>query len=659
MNCLLTIKPTEVGGYEVSLQIDDGAVLSSKFGFNPDGKSLQKAFNEIQVVSCPRDQITAIGQQLFQGTIPKGELLAAFHAALEKRSEDERKLRIRLRLVTPPELRWLPWESLFDKQLLHLATNKNWTLYHEPAPEERELVEFPGEADGILKVLIVVPVQTNLDFTKECQAITYAIGRLGPNARVEKMPGAVTLRALNDKLAEDNWDIVHYIGHGVLESREGKGVSIFLNSSAVGGEAYVGESQFALSFQRSGVRLVVLSCCFGGGYTASQTQSLSGLGPYLLRAGVPAVVAMRYVVSDTAAMEFSSAFYTALVGVEAGQIDCAVQAGRVALACLTGESENRAFITPVLYAAPERTVLAVPREEAAPIAPVIPPVAGTAISLPPVLDECLQKGKCLILAGGRLAHVGASRDLAVAPALPPTFDTLARELAPTLASAYPRAPEFDLLKTDDDGGAWEAFERFCQYFKSCREGGRLRLERHVGDSFGNRRAPEVFRLMAEWRVAGILYTHFDGYLREAAKTVGDWEIKENPSLDVLGDRRALVLLRGSPSDRATLRMTKEDAWEVLLNVSHMSPSVKKLAREGDGAVLLLGVAPSDGLVQFLVNILISDESQRRETPIFFASREPEPVVRACWHRFQNLVWLGDHPLDELVRTIDSIVLKEP
>jgi hypothetical protein len=33
------------------------------------------------------------------------------------------------------------------------------------------------------------------------------------------------------------------------------------------------------------------------------------------------------------------------------------------------------------------------------------------------------------------------------------------------------------------------------------------------------------------------------------------------------------------------------------------------------------------------------------------------VIRACWHRFQNLTWIGDHPIEELVRAIDNIVLK--
>lgn len=650
------IGSADESGREVVLKIDSGPQVRARFAFNPDGQSLQKAFSDLNVVSCQRDQITEIGQQLFLGSFP-GDLRTALGTALalRSRSDSDRKKRVRLRLVVPPDLRRLPWESLFDQQLLHLCIRPDWTLCHEPAREELDLIEFPGPPDDKLKLLIVVPVQTNLDFAPECQAVKRIVDRFGAQAQVEKIEGAVTLQALQDKLAEREWDIVHYIGHGVAESKTG--VRVFLNASATGGEAYISESQFASRFIGSGVRLVVLSCCFGASSSSSETRSLTGLGPLLLRAGVPAVVAMRYAVSDRAATEFSSKFYDSLLNKDLGQIDCAVQAGRLALDCLAGESENRAFITPVLYAAPDWVTLPLPASPRRPPDSEVESAISTVVPLPTLLADALRRGECLIIAGGRLANSGATRDLAQLPALSPTLETLARELAHKLAMPYPRVPELDAMQNADDGGAWEVFERVCQYFKSCRDGGRLSLERFVGEGFVSRQPPIIFRLMAGWRVAGIFYTHFDGYLLDAVTSVGDWEIKDTPRQEVSGSRPALVLLRGWPRQLDTLRLTREDAWEVVENISHMSASVKKLARERGSVLLLLGVAPSDALVQFLVNVLLGDEYQRQEKPVFFACAEPDLVVRACWHRFKNLQWLGNYTLEELVRTIDNLVLK--
>ncbi len=71
----------------------------------------------------------------------------------------------------------------------------------------------------------------------------------------------------------------------------------------------------------------MLNCCYGA--TASARRSLSGLGPFLLRAGVPAVVAMRYEIPDAAAIRFSEKLYQGLLhGRYPGRVDLAVESAR-------------------------------------------------------------------------------------------------------------------------------------------------------------------------------------------------------------------------------------------------------------------------------------------------------------------------------------------
>ena len=663
MNCRLTISPGEAGVYQVTLQINGGQGLVAPFKFNPSVGSLVKLFDDLKIPSCPRHQITEIGQQLFQGLMPR-ELSAKLRSSIAGRSDVEQRERVRLSLVMPSELRWLPWEALFDTSFLHLGVRPDWTIHHEPADDQFPVVNVPVRQDDRLKVLIVVPVQTNLNFTTECTIITRALERLGKDqagvnkADVKKFEGAVTLQRLRKKLLE-GWDIVHYIGHGYNDGEAG--VKIMLNDSGEGDEAMVDQGQFASSFINSGVRLVVLNCCCGAAVSVSEKRSLAGFGPYLVQAGVPAVVAMRYEVTDRAATEFSGAFYESLLHSDVGRVHNAVQAGRRALECLTGESDNRAFITPVLFAIQNGLELPIPAvENPAPVIPP-PPTPVSAIQLPPLLKDSLKNGDCLIIAGGQLTYLGGNRDAASNKVLPPTLDTLARDLNKKIGKPYPRGDELDAMKNGHDAGAWEVFERFCQYFKSCPDGGRLGLEDFMGGQFTGAPAgapkPEVFRLMAQWKVPGIVYTHMDGYLREAAARDGDWEIKDNPAQEITGNQRALLLLRGWPRELSTLRLTREDAWDMIKSISQMSSSVKKLARMQKRVVLIIGVDPADWLIQYFVNTLLDDEIQRQERTIFFACAEPEPVVKACWHRFKGLNWLGSQSIEDLISKLDELIPK--
>lgn len=661
MKIRFTVSKADAGGRRVTMQITGGqeVELIGRFSFDRDSAHLRGVFQDLNLPSCSREQIAAIGEALFRGICPE-ELCKGLKSARSALAEAERKEPCRLCLVLPPDLRTLPWSALADPVLGISGASPRWSLQLEPSEDDPELLHPPGPPDDQLKILVVVPVQTNLNFAREQEAIKRIGERFGPKAVVKPMPGRVTLASLRKELEQGGWDVVHYIGHGTEDT--GAGVKIMLNSDEDVGEGrvMVSEALFANSFIDSGVRLVVLSCCFGASQSVNEKRSLSGLGPHLLGAGVPAVVAMRFEVSDSAATQFSDQFYESLLLRRPGRIDDAAQAGRRALECLTSEGEQRACIAPVLYAAPGGEILPLPRPAApAPIYSQPPPPVMEDVVIPSGLEEVLVAGRCLVVAGGPLALVGATRDVMPGARTIPTLDAIARELAGKIQGSYPQMAEIDDMKNRDEGSAWSTFERVCQYFKSRKDGGRLNLERELEIKFGGwPEIPEVFRRMANWNVTGIIYCHLDGFLRQAASKVGNWDPKNNPSEPLEKDKHVLVALRGWPADRSSLRLTREDAWEMFKNISRMSPTLTTLAQDRSDALLLLGPSPADGLIQFLVNTLLDREQQRDEKPIYFAAAAPDAITQACWHRFHNVTWMGDLRLESLVRKIDAIVPKQ-
>jgi CHAT domain-containing protein len=96
-----------------------------------------------------------------------------------------------------------------------------------------------------------------------------------------------------------------------------------------------------LARQGEELRLVFLAACQSA--TRSMADAFQGLGPKLIAAGVPAVVAMQDVVTMETAAKFSATFYQQLL--EHYGVDLAVNEARSAL--LTAERPDAAV--PVLF----------------------------------------------------------------------------------------------------------------------------------------------------------------------------------------------------------------------------------------------------------------------------------------------------------------------
>lgn len=84
-----------------------------------------------------------------------------------------------------------------------------------------------------------------------------------------------------------------------------------LFETAAGAVEFIDTTKFLEGIQRSEVRLVVLSSCHSARVRGADLL-LAGVGPGLILAGVPAVVAMQFSISDKDAIQFNKEFYKAL-----------------------------------------------------------------------------------------------------------------------------------------------------------------------------------------------------------------------------------------------------------------------------------------------------------------------------------------------------------
>ncbi|MBN1872658.1 MAG: CHAT domain-containing protein [Anaerolineae bacterium] len=250
--------------------------------------------------------------------------------------------RVRLRLDTGvPRLHTLPWEMLFaDGNLLAVDSDTPFSRYL-PSP-------FPwgkGVAEHSIRVLVVIANPADLsdynlsplDIAAERTLLeaTFAnVEQTGMSVKLEFLDPPVTLKRLEDALRV-GFHVLHFVGHGIFNKR--------LQQAALYIQGQDGDAQrlrdmdLIAMLARLSVqpRLIYLAACQSA--TRSTTNAFLGLGPKLVQAGVPAVVAMQDFISVTAAQSLGQAFYQSLLrqaGQGAAAVDVAMNEARSALLAL-------------------------------------------------------------------------------------------------------------------------------------------------------------------------------------------------------------------------------------------------------------------------------------------------------------------------------------
>lgn len=235
----------------------------------------------------------------------------------------------------------IPWEYSYD------AETRAWPALDPRTPLVRYYA-LPFSRSAVerkqsLRVLAVLAAPSNLpglDLDSERRHLEALFLPLQQAGRLElhTIESPATVERLQNTLRQ-GYDVLHYVGHGTQQS--GQGALLLERDDGKSQQVLAGE--VAILLRRTGIRLVCLNACLTG---AERGSLFGGLGPALVQAEIPAVVAMQYPMPDQSALRFTRAFYGAVADGE--PIDAAITAARIALRTQLGPGSPE-WGFPVLY----------------------------------------------------------------------------------------------------------------------------------------------------------------------------------------------------------------------------------------------------------------------------------------------------------------------
>jgi len=295
------------------------------------------------------------GEGLF-ASLFSGQILDLYNRSLGfVQARQDGGLRIRVHFdPSVPDLAWMdkvPWELLGPP-------GEPFSLRRE-TPVVRYLnVDkpiVPVVLEGPLRILVVASSPAGvpaLDLAKEKRWIKKTWGRQA-GIEVEFLEKA-DLVALRASLLNRPAQIVHFMGHGEME--DGEGALLF--ETADGQPERVTGHLLATQLRLSNPpALVVLNACETACWDSENGfDPFAGVATALIKAGLLAVVAMQFPISDQAALAFSEALYRRLAAGD--PVEAAVAEGRLAIHARDPRSFE--WATPVLFLRTEKVLGAFP-----------------------------------------------------------------------------------------------------------------------------------------------------------------------------------------------------------------------------------------------------------------------------------------------------------
>ncbi|TQM62875.1 CHAT domain-containing protein [Humibacillus xanthopallidus] len=317
-----------------------------------------------RVTPAHESSLEAVGTLLFDAVFA-GQVREAYRTSVAVAENRGEGVRLLLRLMAPG-LTALPWEALYDRE------GRNYLCRKEPLL--RQIGTTPSTPtlplEPPLRVLALIASPSTLP----------SLDVAGERARLEEAlaeqveAGWIHLewlldaswQRLHEKLLDETWHVLHFIGHGSYDLTRDEGVLAFVGRD--GRPDLVNASRFTdlLHEARQRPRLVVLNACLTA---AESTDDLfSGTAAALVRSGINAVAAMQFAISDKAAIAFARGFYMSLA--HGRLIDEAMRSGRIAI--LGVARDTLEWVTPVLCVRGDDTRLFDVNPSAAPVPPVSP-----------------------------------------------------------------------------------------------------------------------------------------------------------------------------------------------------------------------------------------------------------------------------------------------
>ena len=303
--------------------------------------SIGRARRQVRRIETQERQLLEdFGGQLFEAVFcgPVGECLERSRMTAENK---EAGLRIRLRL--PGALANVPWEYLYDAQHGFLGLDPETALVRHlelPAPVR----PFPISPPLRILAMISAPSDTvGLEVEQEWDRLNDTLGGLTRRGlvTVDRLESG-NLAALQRPLRLTEYHVLHFIGHGGYDENAQDGALALEDADGKTRLVTGRDLGMMIRNRRHSLRLVVLNACEGA--RSAQDDPFGGVAQALVHQGIPAVIAMQFEISDTAAITFSQSFYQAIA--DGLPVDVATVEARRAMFAEGNEIE---WATPVLY----------------------------------------------------------------------------------------------------------------------------------------------------------------------------------------------------------------------------------------------------------------------------------------------------------------------
>jgi CHAT domain len=309
--------------------------------------------------ACPRALLELIGTHLYEFLFPKGEGAQRLRDRFETLCTSGARFCVQLEFGQDAwPLAQLPWEFLYipDRDLFVAAPTRNQLILTRHVPNQGSLV---GATDKV-KVLVAVSDPESNRAAIRTGDLEQLLGRLADEYKdsfAYKVATNLDWDALVREIEAEEPTVFHFLGHGE------RGALWFVGAADKVAEVKQSRRPFSKDVIDAGVLtsadavqqmfrshtpdLVVLEACEGD----YDSELLPGVAQLLVEV-VPAVVAMRYKITQDASSRFVAVLYERIA--DGGYLDDAVLEARRELASLRvtelGQRYNdRAFVTPVLY----------------------------------------------------------------------------------------------------------------------------------------------------------------------------------------------------------------------------------------------------------------------------------------------------------------------
>jgi hypothetical protein len=304
---------------------------------------LREVQNSGHALATQRALIQDAGRRLFEAAFA-GEVLGCLRASFDRTDFMKVPLHVHLDFSGAPELEKLPWEYSYNPERSEfLALSSTSPLARYTSLQHRI---SPAIAAKPLRALVVVSGPSSyprIDADREWIGLLDSIDFLGAERKllVERLQKP-TLLDLQRKLRQDEYHIIHFIGHGVTDKATGEGQLVFEDET---GRSRLVNGQHLGALMRDHVSLRYM-CLTGPTRTGVGTEyaALLDVSRNLVRRGVAAVVAPQLRISQPAWLAFCLTLYRGLANLQ--PVDLAMVDARKAMA---EESDDLGWGAPVFF----------------------------------------------------------------------------------------------------------------------------------------------------------------------------------------------------------------------------------------------------------------------------------------------------------------------